>query len=536
VSEPGIEALASEPAGAGRLVRSSAVVGLGTALSRVTGLLRTIALAYALGATLVAEGYNLANTTPNMVYDLLLGGILSATLVPVFVDRFDADDDDGVSAVVSVAAIGLAVLTVVAVAAAPLIFDLYTWQRDPADAKQAADIGVPLLRFFLPQVFFYGLTALGSALLNARRRFAAAAFAPVLNNVVVIAVLVAFARMAGRAPTVDEVTHDTAQLWLLGLGTTAGIATMALVLWPAVGRAGIRLRWRPRWRDPAVRKVLSLSGWTFGYVLANQVALVIALALAGQEAGGVSWYTYAFIFFQLPYGLFAVSVMTTVTPELAEAAAAGDRSRFRERFALGGRLMTLVVLPSSIGLAVLARPLVNVLLGRGSFTAADAAGTAETLAWFAAGLVFFSVYLYALRGFYALHDTRTPFLINLGENVVNVVLAFALVGRYGVPGLAAAYSAAYLVAAVVALAALRARVGGLGGRALVGPVARMAVAAAVMGAVVVGLGRTVGGSTGTDGVVRITVSVVAGAAVYFGAALALRVEDVHAAARRLARR
>jgi putative peptidoglycan lipid II flippase len=180
--------------------------------------------------------------------------------------------------------------------------------------------------------------------------------------------------------------------------------------------------------------------------------------------------------------------------------------------------------------------LVNVLLGRGSFTAADAAGTAETLAWFAAGLVFFSVYLYALRGFYALHDTKTPFLINVGENVVNIVLAFALVDRYGVKGLAAAYSAAYLLAAIAALAALRARVGGLGGRLLVAPVARMGVAAAVMGGVVLVLARTVGGSTGTDGVVRLAVSVVAGVVVYFGAALVLRVDDVRAAADRLARR
>ncbi|MGI8663776.1 MAG: murein biosynthesis integral membrane protein MurJ [Acidimicrobiales bacterium] len=519
-----------------RLVRSSAVVGLGTALSRVTGLLRTIALAYALGATAVAEGYNLANTTPNMVYDLLLGGILSATLVPVFVDRFDNEDDDGVSAIMSVAAVCLVALTVAAVIAAPLIFKLYTWQKHGTDAAEASRIGVPLLRFFLPQIFFYGLTALGTALLNARRRFAAPAFAPVLNNLVVIAVLVAFARVAGRSPSVGSVTGSSGQLWLLGLGTTVGIVVMAVTLGPAVRAAGMRLRWRPRLRDPAVRKVASLSGWTFGYVLANQVALVVSLALAGREPGGVSWYTYAFIFFQLPYGLFAVSVMTTVTPDLSAAASAGDQSSFRERFALGGRLMTLVVLPSSIGMVVLARPLVNVLLGRGSFTAADATGTAQTLAWFAAGLVFFSLYLFALRGFYALHDTKTPFLINLGENALNIVLAFALVGRYGVPGLAAAYSVSYLVACVVALGALRHRAGGLGGRALLAPIARMVAGGVAMGAVIVGVGHTIGGSTGVGGIVRISVSVVLGAAVYFGAAFVLRIDDVRAGANRLARR
>jgi putative peptidoglycan lipid II flippase len=521
----------------GRMVRSSAVVGLGTALSRLTGLGRTIALAYAVGGLALADGYNLANTTPNMVYDLLIGGILSATLVPVFVDRFEHDDDEGVSAVVSVATAFLLAVTVVAVLAAPWIFKMFTWQDTPAQAAQIESVGVPLLRFFLPQMLFYGLVAMGGAMLNARRRFAAAAFVPVLNNVVVIGVLLLFASRAGTSPTIDEVVNDEGLLWLLGLGTTAGIVAMSLALWPAVRSAGIRLRWSLRWRNPAVRTVARLSGWTFGYVLANQVALVVCLALAGGEAdGGASWYTYAFIFFQLPYGLFAVSIMTTVTPELASAITAGDMPRFRDRFAFGGRLIALVVLPSAVGLALLARPVVNVLLGRGSFDAVAASGTADTLVWFAAGLFFFSFYLLALRGFYAMHDTRTPFFINLGENAINVVLAFALVGRYGVPGIAASFSAAYLVASIVALLMLRRRVGNLGGRALFGPIARMAVAAAAMAAVVALVAHTVGADTGSAGLVRIVVAIGAGAVVYFGVALALGVENVRAATDRLLRR
>src|SRR5438128_1095356 len=161
-------------------------------------------MAYALGRFVLADGYNLANTTPNIVYDLILGGILSATLVPVFVDRFEHDDDDGINAVVTVIASALIGLTVAAVLAAPWIFRAYTW----AAGKNAHDLeraGVPLLRFFLPQVLFYGLTALGTAVLNARRRFAAPAFAPVLNNVIVCGVLLWFAHIAGRAPSVDAV-------------------------------------------------------------------------------------------------------------------------------------------------------------------------------------------------------------------------------------------------------------------------------------------------------------------------------------------
>ncbi|MEY2426150.1 MAG: putative peptidoglycan lipid flippase [Actinomycetota bacterium] len=520
----------------GGLVRSSAVVGIGTGLSRVTGLFRTVALTYAVGTTLVAEGYNLANTTPNIVYDLLLGGILSATLVPLFVDRFERDDEEGVSAVVTVTVVVLVAVTVVAMLAAPLIFKLYTWDKPAARAHELEHVGVPLLRWFLPQIVFYGLTALGTALLNARRRFAAPAFAPVLNNIVVIVVLLWFAHRAGRNPQADTVIHDSSLMLLLGLGTTAGIVAMTVALWPAIRASGVRLRWRFRPRDPAVRRVASLSRWTLGYVVANQIALTIALALAARTPGGASVYTYAFVFFQLPYGLFAVSIMTTFTPDLASAANQNDMPRFRERFALGARLMTLVVLPASVGYLLLARPLVAALLAHGSFGGNSPVITADVLADFAVGLIGFSLYLYALRGFYAFHDTRTPFLLNLVENAINIVLAFALVGRYGVQGIAFSYSIAYLLAAVLALAVLRRRVGRLGGTELAGAFARIVGATAVMGVAVWAVSRVVGADHGAGAVTRVVVGVVVGAVVYAAAALALRVDDLQGLRDRLLRR
>jgi putative peptidoglycan lipid II flippase len=520
----------------GGLVRSSAVVGIGTGLSRVTGLFRTVALTYAIGTTLVAEGYNLANTTPNIVYDLLLGGILSATLVPVFVDRFEQDDDDGVSAVVTVTVAVLVAITVVAVFAAPWIFKLYTWDKSAARAHELERVGVPLLRWFLPQILFYGLTAIGTAILNARRRFAAPAFAPVLNNIVVIVALLWFAQRAGRNPQADSVIHDGTLMALLGFGTTLGIVAMTIALWPSIKAANVRLRWRFQPRDPSVRKVASLSRWTLGYVVANQIALTIALALAARTAGGASVYTYAFVFFQLPYGLFAVSIMTTFTPDLASAANQGDFARFSERFGLGARLMTLVVLPASIGYVLLARPLVAALLAHGSFGGTSPVVTADVLADFAVGLIGFSLYLYALRGFYAFHDTRTPFFLNLVENAINVVLAFALVGRFGVQGVAFSYSVAYLVSAALALFVLRRRAGRLGGTELAGAFARIVAATAVMGIAVWAVSRAVGADRGTGAVVRVAVGVLVGIAVYGGTALVLRVDDLRGLRDRLSRR
>jgi putative peptidoglycan lipid II flippase len=508
-------------------------VGVGTALSRITGLIRTVALAYALGNTLLANSYNLANTTPNIVYDLILGGVLSATLVPVFVARFDHDDQAGIDAVVTVVVSLLTALTVVAIIGAPWLFRIYTWAagNDTASLEKA---GVPLLRMFLPQVLFYGLTALATALLNARRSFAAPAIVPVLNNVLVTGVLVWFARLAGRTPSVDQVVHDTSLLWLLGAGTTAGIVVMTLALLPSLRRAGISWHWRLDLHNPAVRTVARLSGWTLGYVVANQIALAIVLALA-TKGSDAAVYLYAFQFFQLPYGLFAVSVMTTFTPELASAAAANDWPALRDRVAHGLRLVTLVVLPSAVGMGVLARPLIVGLLGHGAFSGEAGVLTADVLSNFAIGLLGFSVYLFAMRGFYALHDTKTPFVINVIENALNVVLGLALVGRYGVQGLAFGYSVAYTVAAVIALAALRRRVGGIGGRALADPVLRIAAAASVMGIAVWLASRSIGADSGTGAFTRLAVGVVVGVAVFGAGLVVLRVDDVRQIATRLRR-
>ena len=190
-------------------------------------------------------------------------------------------------------------------------------------------------------------------------------------------------------------------------------------------------------------------------MVANQITLfvIISLAFGTPGGGGVSAWTYAYQFFQLPYGIFTVSVMTAFTPELARLAADHQWHPFQDRFLFGFRLVTLVLLPSTVLLVILARPVVSVLLSYGHFHAADARSTASTVAGLAWGIVGFSVYLYALRGFYALRDTKTPFLINLFENALTLLLAFVFVSGFGqgVQGLAWAWSLAYLISSAVGL-------------------------------------------------------------------------------------
>ncbi len=508
------------------LVRSSLVVAVGTALSRFTGFVRLAATAYAIGFDRLTDTYTLANTTPNIVYELLLGGVLSATLVPVFVQQADEDDEEGTSAVVSVAVALLVAVCVVAFLAAPLIVRLYTVgvAGDVAADQQA--VATDLLRMFVPQILFFGLTALATALLNARRRFAAPAFAPALNNVVVTGVLLALPRLAGGTPTLEEVRGDPVLLLTLGLGTTAGIVVMTVVLLPALRRAGVRIRPHLDLKHPAVRHVGRLSGWTLGYVLTNQASLLVVLILANREQGGVSAYTGAFIFFQLPHALVAVSLMTTLVPELSSAAHRDDHPTYRDRFSTGVRLMALVILPAATGYVVLARPIVSALLERGALSVDSAELTADTLAAFAVGLFGFSIYLFALRGFYALRDTRTPFLLNVGQNLLNVLFALALVGHFGIPGLAAAYAAAYTVAAVVALVVLQRRVGSLDGRHVARSIGRVTAACVAMGLAVEVVALRVGGTDGVGAVVRTGAGVAVGAMVYAVAVVALRVEEV----------
>ncbi|HLF41603.1 MAG TPA: murein biosynthesis integral membrane protein MurJ [Acidimicrobiia bacterium] len=519
----------------GGVVRSSAAVALGTALSRLTGLARLAALAYAMGFTRLTDTYNLANTTPNIVYELLLGGVLSATLVPTFVDHHERGDEEATSAVVTVAAAVLVALTTIGVLAAPAIVRLYTIRVEGDAAAAQQEVATALLRLFMPQMLFYGLIALATALLHAHRRFAAPAFSPVLNNLIVTGVFLALPEVAGQTPTLDAIRDDGGLVLLLGLGTTAGVAAMALALIPALRGAGIRLRPVLEWRHPAVRRVLALSGWTVGYVASNQLALWLVLVLANASAGGVAAYQGAFVFFQLPHGLVAVSLMTTLTPELALAASRADMPAFRRQFLLGVRFMSLAILPAAAGYLVMARPVVGFLLERGALTDTSADLTARCLGAFAAGLLPFSLYLYALRGFYALRDTRTPFLLNCFENGLNIALALVLEPSLGVPGLALAYAGAYAVAAVVALRALHRRTatdgggGSTGGdpgtgstgpeRATAASLARMVAAAAVMAvAVRAGLALVPEGRT----VAEVVTGVLVGIPVYVLTLAALR--------------
>ncbi len=531
------------------LLRSNLTVATGTAVSRTTGLLRNFVFVYVIGQTALADAYTLANETPNIVYDLLLGGVLSATLVPLFSSFMAVDDptasmprdrsadEHAANVVITVAVTLMVALTAVAVIAAPLIFRLYSLSpHDGVDVALFRSVGTSLTRIFLIQILFYGLTGIANAYLNSRRRFLAAAWSPVLPNVIIIATLLSLPGAGSTGYDLADVVADRRVRWTLGLGATLGIAAMALVVVPAMVRSGLRFRPAFDWRHPAVGRLLRLSGWTIGFVIANQIAVVVVRNLAeGEGPGVVRAYFDAFTWFVLPHGLLAVSISTTFQPEMARAVARRDRQAFIDKATSGTRLIALLTLPASAGLLVLRQPIAG-LMQRGQFDALDAANTSRAIGGLAIGLVAFSVYLFVLRGFYAHHDTRTPFVLNVVENAINIVLAFVFVRRWGVLGLGLSYAVAYLVTAAWALQVLSYKVPGFSAASIMRWMARPLVAVAAMGTAMWFMTRGVDRDQGWGAIAQLVVAGCAGIVVYVAILQAGGVPEIAPLTRRFGRR
>ncbi|MDA8273768.1 MAG: murein biosynthesis integral membrane protein MurJ [Actinomycetota bacterium] len=510
----------------GSIAGATTGMAVGTAVSRVTGVARLMAVTVALGGASFADAYNLANTTPNIIHDIVLGGVLAATFVPVFVDRLTTRDPDEAWRAISAVATATVVLLVVATAAffvlTPEIVRLYTVANKSPDVRAQQRVATDLLRWFVPQLAGYGLLSLFTALLNARERFAAPMFVPIVNNVLTIGVLLWFHAIVPH-PTLASVAQHHGALVLLGIGTTAGVLLQAACLAPSLRAAGLHVRfhWEPG--NEALRTVVRLASWTFALVVANQLVLVLVLALADgiKTPGAVSAYTYAYTFFQLPFGVVAISVMSAVTPGLSSRWAVGDLVGFRRRFASGLRGMLAVIVPATVAMIVLSHPLVDLLLAHGAETPAAASLTGATLALFAFGLPGYSLFFYVVRALQSMQDTRTAFFLYLVENVVAVATALALVGPLGVRGLALSLTIGYSVATAAALEVMHRRLDGLGGRTVSRPLRRVAVATVVMGVVMVLTSGVSGGRSDTALVLRILLTVVAGGAVYLGTAAVL---------------
>ena len=469
----------------GSLLRSSSVMAVGTLASRGTGFLRTLMLVYALGVSGIANAYNNANTLPNAVYDLMLGGILTSVVVPLLVSAAKRDRDGGEAydqRMFTLATSALFGLTVLATLAASLLVDLYAH----AITGPEHHLMVIFAYFFIPQIFFYGVSSLAGGILNARGHFAAPMWTPVINNIVVILVLLLFIATGGIGT--NPSTISASQIQLLGFGTTLGIIAQTAALIPFLRRVGFR--WHPRFdfRRDEVREIRRMAAPLFGYVLTTQVSFLVVQNVAnaasvrpGAAYDSFSTYSYAWQLFQLPYAIIGVSVITALLPRMSAHAAERRYPLVRDDFSTGVRLSSVIVVPAALLLIVLGAPLAEFLIAHGSTTVAEARYVGEVFGIFSLGLVPYMMFQLLLRVFYALHDSRTPMFVGVAVMAANIGISLLVLNvvptGHVVEGLGVSFGLSNVVGAVVSWRILSRRLGGLGGRQIADSLGRMHLAA-----------------------------------------------------------
>ncbi|MGA4855668.1 murein biosynthesis integral membrane protein MurJ [Streptomyces koyangensis] len=527
----------------GGLVRSSVLMAVGTVVSRATGLIRQVLQAAALGTGLLASTYNTANTVPTSLYTLLIGGALNAVLVPQLV-RARATEPDGGRAyeqrLVTLVVCVLGVGTALAVWAAPEIVGLY--MRDTPGSHEAFELTVTFARFLLPQIFFYGLFGIYGQLLNAREKFGAMMWTPVLNNVVLVAMFAAYLGLMAAPGRVEDITAD--QVRLLGIGTTAGVAIQALALVPFARGAGFRFRPRFDWRGNGLGRSVHAAKWTLLFVLANQVALTVVTNFANaadqelpQAGAGYTAYTYAQTIWLLPQSIVTVSLVTALLPRMSQAVAEGRLGDLRADLTRGLRISGVVIVPTAFLFLALGPQIAALLFAHGAADAASVRPLGHMLQAFGPGLIAFSAQYLLLRGFYAFEDTRTPFFMAAWIAGVDIALASAchvlLPARWAVVGMAGAYTLSYLAGLALTARLLRRRLGGRIGTGGLGRAYGKLLCAAVPAA---GLGWAAAravtgpGGPGTAGTWSTAVALASGvlstAVAYLLLARLLKVEEV----------
>lgn len=453
----------------------------GTALSRATGLARTVALAAALGVGSLSDAYNTANTAPNMLFALAAGGVLGSALVPMLAREEDDERRAELASVVlgTVTVLALVAATAMALGAPLLMRLLAAGAGDREDRGDLLAVGTTWMRIFAPQVALYAVGVTSTGVMAARGRLVLGAAAPVATNVLtVLAAGAAIAASGGRAPSAGDVPAS-AVTWL-GWGTTAAVAAMvAIQLWGA-RRTEPGLRFAPRVHHRAVTELRRLGGWVLLYVVVNQVALGVVVALASAVDGGVTAYQWAFMLMQLPYAVVAVSVFSGAFPEISRAAARGPD--VTAEVTAPARTALALLVPAAAGLALLAPVVAAAAVGPdgGPLVAAGLRG-------FAVSLIPFSVFQLLTRASYAASDARTPALVNIAVNASMLVVDLAVLGAAGgararVTGLALGHAVSYVVGCAV-LGRLLVRRGALRGRPAATGVAGSVAATALMAAV-----------------------------------------------------
>jgi putative peptidoglycan lipid II flippase len=512
------DALAAPPRSLGR---AAASVGILTLVSRLTGFARVLVVTAVLGRGVLGDTYETANTVPNLLFELVAAGALQAVLVPAMVEVLDGEGRAAAERLAGAVLGGLATLlgavAAMAAVAAPWIMRAFTTGTEGAAADAKVEVGTLFLWFFLPQVVFYAVGLVSTAVLNSEERFNVPAVAPAVNNVVVLATYATFWVMRDGAP--PSLALTTSEKWVLAGGTTLGVLAFTLLPAVAVVRSGFHLRPRLDWRDPTVGAVGRRGAWAGGQLAVANVLLAAVLVLANGVAGGVVTWTFAYAFFLLPVAVFAVPVATTMFPTLARFHHAQRRADLGAALGRGVRTTLVLLVGAAAALAALSWPIVRIA-AFGDARAGGLAPLAHALAAFAPGLAGYGLVYLLTRASYAVDDARTPFMCAAAGSAVGVVVMIVASARAPdsdrAAALAGGYGAAFLVATVLLALALGRKLGPDRPRSL-GTVVRILVAGTVTLAVMAAVTGAIDATSRTGALATVVVAGAAGAAVYAGA-------------------
>jgi putative peptidoglycan lipid II flippase len=482
-------------------------MGAGSLVSRVTGFGRTVVISAAIGAGLLGNSYTTAQYFPQMIYELVLGGVFASIILPLFVKAHKNDPDGGdafAQRLLTLATLVLGGAAILVTVSAPLI------ARFMANPVQY-DLVTQFSYFMLPALLFYGLFAILSGVLNSREHFGAPMWVPILNNLVVITVGAVFYVVYTRDAMPDAVTgklFDSADqvtngmVLLLGLGTTAGVVLQVLCLAPALRKAGFRWRLRFDFKALPLRTIRQMAAWTLLFVAANQIAVMAVIKVAnaasdperiGDTAGfvpGVTVYNNAYLMMMMAHGIVAVSVITALMPRMTRAADGRLWPELADHLSNGIRLASFLLVPIAAAFIALHEPLGLMIFQWGAYTPEQALATGQVLAMAGIVLLPFSISQLQIYAFYAQTDTRTVAMFNLPVIAIRIggyLLAFAfLPAEWVVVGLFAANGVSYLVSLLLSMSLLRKRIGLLGMRKTMNGLVRTTSAAVIAGAVAYG--------------------------------------------------
>jgi putative peptidoglycan lipid II flippase len=499
----------------GGIARAATVIALGNIASRLLGLVREQVIAYLFGATGLVSAFGIAAKVPKMIYELLIGGMLSAALVPVFSKVAEREGRPALWALFSRVASLVAVVLAALVLLLEALSSPLAWLLGGGFEPELQAALARMLRIIAPAVFFFGLSGVVTGLLYTLKRFTYPAFGAAIFN---LGIVIAAPLLAGRLDA-----------YSLAVGVFLGSLLQLLIQTPDL--RDVRFRFRLDLSHPALRRILVLYlPIALGLVISDvQVAIDQRLASSTGESS-IAWMDRATTLIQFPHGLVAVAISLAVLPTLSRLSAAGDDEGFRQTLGQGLRLVLSLILPATLGLLVLAEPLVSLLFEHGRFTAHDSFWTAWALRYYLVGLVFAAVDWPLNYAFYARQDTLTPALVGVLSVGVYLAVALTLIGSLGMLGLVLADSVKHISHAVTMLVLTRWRTGGLANLQLGSTTAKTFLAAATMAGLMILVLHGLTGAVGTAGLgarlLTVTVTGGAGAVVYLGLVTLLRVEDI----------